>query len=377
MKKLKFIDLFSGCGGFSFGMEQAGHECLLGVDFNKDAIESFKVNHPRSEVYCGDISKLSSSELKNLLKGRKIDMVIGGPPCQGFSTVGRGDTKDDRNTLFKEFVRIVKLTEPEIIMFENVTGMLAQKNRFILKQIFKYFEKLGYRLDARVLSAEEYGVPEKRRRAFIVGVKGNRDILFPVPTHGERVKGLKPFQTVEMALKVLQNPSPLLTNHDISKAQIANELDKKRLSHIPSGAGIRYERDEKAYLPKKLHFHVNWSELRENRFRQTKLQRLDLKKPAPTILTSRTAYYHPVEDRYLTPREAALLQSFPLKFKFIGSQTSVFRQIGNAVPPILGQVLGECARMMLSQRSSVSESLKESRFDFVESAFVYQKLTKI
>ena len=376
MKNLKFIDLFCGCGGFSYGMEQAGHHCLLGVDFNKDAIESFKKNHPRSEAFCGDIAQLDKKRLKELTKNQKVDMVIGGPPCQGFSTVGRGEVDDTRNSLFKEFVRIVKLTKPSLIMFENVTGILAEKNRFTLKQIFKEFEKLGYHLEARVLSSEEFGVPEKRRRAFIVGAQKGYKIQFPMPTHGQRTEGLKKFVTVKETFKKIKKTNKLITHHNIDKAQIKNELDRKRLEYIPSGRGIRYERDEKEFLPKKLRYDVDWNELRENRFRQTKLQRLDLDKPSPTILTSRTAYFHPTEHRYLTPREAALLQGFPLYFKFSGSQTAIFRQIGNAVPPELGRILGLCAMKILNRKTQ-SKKAQQSDYSFGENAFIYQKYTKI
>ena len=156
MKKknsLTFIDLFRGCGGLSCGLEMAGHRCLLGVDANKEAIQSFAQNHHEAEVYLGDIKLLKEKKLKQLLKGQKVDMVVGGPPCQGFSTVGRGEVEDERNQLFKEFVRIVKLTRPKVILFENVTGLVAKKNQEILSTIFKYFEKLGYNMDARILSA--------------------------------------------------------------------------------------------------------------------------------------------------------------------------------------------------------------------------------
>jgi len=345
-KNYTFIDLFSGCGGFSHGLEKAGHECLLGVDFNQDAIESFKLNHPNSNVYCGDIKELSYKEIQLLTKKKKIDMVVGGPPCQGFSTIGRGQVNDERNSLFKEFVRIVKEAKPRIVLMENVTGLLAKKNQEVLKSIFKSFNLLGYSMDARVLSAEEFGVPERRRRTFLVGVK-NGSYEYPYATHGPKA-------------------------NKIDLAQIKNDLDRKRLKHIPEGKGIRYERDELAHLPKKLRYDVDWVNLSENRFRQTKLQRLDRKKPSPTILTSRTTYFHPIENRYLTPREAALLQSFPIRFKFFGSQTSIFRQIGNAVPPKLAQVLGESLKNIKWKKKKLEtlSNFEEKRQSLVQ-AFKY------
>jgi DNA (cytosine-5)-methyltransferase 1 len=297
-------------------------------------------------------------------------MVVGGPPCQGFSTVGRGEVEDERNQLFKEFVRIVKLTHPKVILFENVTGLVAKKNQVIMKQIFQYFEKLGYNMDARVLSAEEFGVPEKRRRTIIMGVKDG-ECLFPVVTHGARAA--KKIITVKEAFKNLKARDGRIYNHDIKLAEVKKTSDKERLKFIPAGRGIRYQEDEKEFLPKKLWFGVDWKKLRENRFRQTRLQRLPLNEPSPTILTARTSYYHPVEARFLTPREAAACQSFPNDFIFHGSQTEVFRQIGNAVPPLLARALGEVIKEI--RFSKVKSKKKEITTNVSKNAFHYHEPT--
>jgi DNA (cytosine-5)-methyltransferase 1 len=366
-KNLNFIDLFSGCGGFSTGMELSGHRCLLGVDFDKDAINTFKLNHKSAEAFCGDIKTLNKTKLDELLKSQTVDMVIGGPPCQGFSTIGKGEAGDDRNSLFKEFVRIVKHTNPKIVIFENVTGILASKNKNTLAQIFKCFEDLGYKMDARVLSSEEYGVPETRRRTIIIGSKNCSAPIFPQITHGDR--GGMSLNTVGNAFKDLKSEDGRIYNHDIELAQLSKKIDFDRLKCIPEGKYVRYKKDEEKYLPKNLRFGVNWEELGEGRFRQARLQRLDRKLPSPTILTSRTSYYHPVENRYLTPREAAACQSFPNEFVFTGSTTSQFRQIGNAVPPLMAMAIGEVVKKMISSRRKVVEQNKE--IDFSKYAFRY------
>ncbi len=371
-KSFTFIDLFSGCGGLSCGLEMAGHRCLLGVDANKDAIETFAANHHHAEVYLGDIKKLSEKKLRDLLRGQRVDMVVGGPPCQGFSTVGKGVVDDERNQLFREFVRIVKHTQPRVILFENVTGLVAKKNLVILQKIFLQFEKLGYNMDARVLSAEEFGVPEKRRRTIIMGVKGGA-CLFPEVTHGARAG--KKVRTVAEALKNLRAPDGQVYNHEVEKKKKKKAEDRERLKFIPAGKGIRYQADEKNFLPKKLHFSVDWQKLRENRFRQTKLQRLPWHEPSPTILTARTTYYHPVEPRYLTPREAAACQSFPNSFIFHGSQTAAFRQIGNAVPPGLARALGETIKLLDFKKGALKKKTRDTVL--TKNAFHYHEPTHL
>jgi DNA (cytosine-5)-methyltransferase 1 len=365
-KNLNFIDLFCGCGGFSHGLELVGHKCLLGVDSSADAIDSFKINHPHSLSECIDIHKLTKNKLEKLIDFDSVDMVIGGPPCQGFSTVGKGEADDIRNSLFKQFVRIVKLTKPKIILFENVTGILAKKNHAVLMSIFKSFEKLGYQMDAKVLSADDFGVPSRRKRTIIMGVMGG------CPVYPEINSKLRK-KTVSSALKSLKAKNRKIYNHDIEKAAIKSDLDRKRLSFIPSGEGIRYKEDELKYLPKKLRYDVDWEQISEKRFRQTRLQRLPLKSPAPTILTSRTMYYHPIENRFLTPREAASCQSFPNDFIFSGSVTAQFRQIGNAVPPMLACALGESIRKIKFSKKLKRTTKSIMRDDLTKSAFHYKR----
>ena len=292
-------------------------------------------------------------------------MVVGGPPCQGFSTVGRGQADDLRNSLFQEFVRVVRLVNPKIVIFENVTGILAEKNSKTLQKIFDSFEKIGFQMDAQVMSADLYGVPSKRRRAIIMGVKGGVPV-YPNPISKSSIKSVK------QAFSKLETRSGKILNHDLESAKVSNKMDQKRLKKIPPGAGIRYERDEKKYLPKSLRYDVEWSKINERRFRQARLQRLPWDKPAPTILTSRTTYYHPEEQRHLTVREAAKLQSFPNNFEFKGSLTAQFRQIGNAVPPILARKIGSEIKKINFNVRKMKKFSMDKREQMLKQAFGYR-----
>lgn len=344
-KKAKtVIDLFSGAGGMSCGLEMAGFECLLGVDFDKAAIQTFQANHPKAKTICGDLLEISTSEIRELISDRNVDLICGGPPCQGFSTIGANDRNDKRNFLFREFLRVVDDLKPDYIIVENVTGLLSKNNEDTLKAILGSFIDLGYAIDVRVLSAHHYGVPEKRRRTIFLGNRFGVKNIYPELQFQDNetdLQFLTPARTVGWAFENLLSDNGEFHNHDIEKAQISNPLERRRIRHIPEGKEIRYERDQKAYLPPELWFDVDWKNLREERFREAKLKRLDRDRCSHTINTSRTTYYHPTEDRYLTPREAAAIQSFPPYFLFHGTPTQQWRQIGNAVPPLLAKALGE------------------------------------
>lgn len=380
VKKLNFIDVFSGAGGLSCGLEMAGLNCILGVDADKFAGQTFLRNHKHAKFYCGDVRKLTKSTLKEHLDNQEVHVVVGGPPCQGFSTVGLGDPKDARNSLFREFVRIVKETNPYYVVIENVTGLLAKKNENTLKSIFKEFYKLGYILDVQVMSSERYGVPERRRRTIIIGSRINSQIEFPKVTHDTiMAKTYKAPVTVGEALLDLQTKDGMIHNHDLASAKVKSKIDEKRLMRIPEGQGIRYEKDEKAFLTKSLYLGVDWKNLKENRFRQTKYQRLDRSKPSPTIMTHRHSYFHPVENRYLTQREAARLQSFPNDFIFEGTLSAQWRQIGNAVPPVMAKCIGKAIVKMYKDslqnkdnknetKSTINQTIRSVR----EKAFVYR-----
>lgn len=328
-----FVDLFCGAGGLSRGLEMAGFQCVLGTDHNKSAMSTFERNHPDAEAYLGDISDISDYKFKKIAKKQKIHLVCGGPPCQGLSTVGEGVPDDERNFLFLEFVRAVKNIKPDFVVLENVTGILGKKNIQITAGIINEFAKIGYNMSVRVLSSDHFGVAQKRRRSVFIGNNLGLENIFPKPTHANEPIIIKE-AFLDMTFDGIKH------NHDIKTAQIRNELEKKRIKKIPEGKSIRYKKDEIAHLPPKLRFDVNWDTIEEGRFREKRLNRLDRNKVSPTIMTSRYTYYHPTQSRYLTAREAASIQSFPNDFIFEGTISQQWRQIGNAVPPLLGKAIG-------------------------------------
>ena len=376
-KKFTFIDLFSGAGGLSCGFEKAGLTCLAGIDFLKPAIETFKKNHKNAIGIDGDIRKILIKDFKKKIKNQKVNIICGGPPCQGFSTIGPGDAKDSRNHLFLEFVRFVKELKPEVIVLENVTGLLAKKNIDTFQSIFNCFEDLGYDLNARVLSSHHYGTPQIRRRVILIGNRIKIENIYPQKKFsnvGEISSKLQSPRTVSWAFKNLIKFKNKSFNHNIETASIKSELEISRISHVPEGKSIRYERDEKKYLPKKLWFNHDWSEIGEKRFREAKFARLDRSKPSPTIVTGSRMYYHPIENRYLTTREAASLQSFPAEFEFSGSITSQWTQIGNAVPPLMAEAIGDSVKKMLKNKKKKIKKNTQTNIEFIRStAFNYDK----
>ena len=375
--KYNFIDLFSGAGGLSYGFEKAGLNCLAGIDSFKQAIETFKINHKNSLGISEDIRKISIKDFKKKIKNKKIHIICGGPPCQGFSTIGPGDAKDSRNHLFLQFVRFVKELKPEIIVLENVTGLLAKKNINTLKSIFNCFEKLGYNLNAKVLASHHYGVPQIRRRVILIGNRLKIENIYPKKQFndvGENNQKLDKCRTVDWAFKNLMKNKNKTLNHNLELAKIKSNLETARISYVPEGKFIRYERDEKQYLPKKLWFDHDWNEIGEKRFREAKFARLDRAKPSPTIVTGSRMYYHPIENRYLTTREAASLQSFPPNFEFKGSNTSQWTQIGNAVPPIMAEAIGKAVLKMFKNRNKKIKKIEKTNIEFIRStAFNYEK----
>ncbi len=337
-----FVDLFCGAGGLSCGLEMAGLECVFGTDFDKNAIETFNLNHKKASSFLGPIADLSEEMLLSKIGDKQIKLVAGGPPCQGFSTMGKGDPNDEKNALFNHYCRVLKILQPEYLLFENVTGLIAKKNQAVSSAILERFKELGYSVKIRVLESQHYGVPQKRKRTILLGTRLNRGIDFPQPQFGI-TKGeiYIPACTVGDALGNLKSSTGEAFNHDLDKTQIRANLTRERIKHIPEGRGIRYKKDEDEFLPDHLKLGIDWDTVKEGRLRELNLYRLNRQKPAPTINTQSHHYYHPTDDRRFSAREFASIQSFPSDFIFTGKNQSQIKQIGNAVPPLMAKALGE------------------------------------
>lgn len=337
-----FIDLFAGAGGLSWGLQESGMQCLLASDYWSDALETYRHNMPDHPVVETDVRKLSVSKLTKLLP-EKPDWIVGGPPCQGYSTVGKRNRSDPRNVLFLEFRRIVKGIRPKGFMIENVLGL---KDMSYEQEVAESFKELGYRVRFMVLTSAEHGVPQLRRRVVFVGHKERGMFQGPPVTHDDEtfvsvadaIYDLPRLGAGEVAedydqapvtayQKLMRQPGDRLQGHSVSKHP---DHLVKAISFIPDG-GNRQSIPPK-YQPR-AGFHNSYSRLAS--WRPAVAITQNLGKP------SGTRCIHPNQDRGLTTREGARLQSFPDRFHFLGGVTSQRLQVGNAVPPVLAQAVGE------------------------------------
>jgi len=329
---MKYLDLFAGCGGLSCGLQMAGLKPLGGFDLDPVAVQTYGLNHPESAAVAADIAKLQASDILDVIGGVQPDLICGGPPCQGFSTLGKNDANDPRNALLQVFARVVADFKPDRILVENVPGLMSPRHRATLMAFLEELRDIGYSSDVRSLNAVDYGVPQRRRRTIISGNRIGAPNPFPEPCAGIATVG-------DAFERGIYKTDGTATDHD--PRLIADELDRERLRYVPEGGQIRYERDEERMsMPRHLRYPVNWLDLPENRFREAKLHRLHRGQPSNTINTRRNTYCHPVENRHLTLREAAAIQTFPPEYEFRGSLTQKWRQVGNAVPPLLARAIG-------------------------------------
>ncbi|SMO58555.1 DNA cytosine methyltransferase [Halorubrum cibi] len=337
---------FSGCGGLDLGFERAGFDVILASDQWESAAETYRSNRPDVRFLEEDVRELDDDDLRETVRETghdpdDVDVVIGGPPCQGFSRLNNERIeldemeKDRRNTLFEEFLRMVTVLDPQLVLMENVRDLINRQtsdDRYVKDLIVRQFETEGYNCEYRVLEAERYGVPQKRRRIFFIGTNRDVPIRFPEPTTPSEAN----WRTAGEALADVTDALPNVT--------YANTQEKtlERIRHVPPGG---YYRD----LPDRLKTKKYRCDCDDTdacphepeivKRYGTYLRRLHPEEPSLTVSTN--VFIHPTEDRYLTPREMARLQTFPDEFAFEGTKTDVMKQIGNAVPVGLAERLAE------------------------------------
>ena len=332
---LKAIDLFAGCGGFSTGFMQAGFDITHAVEFDEQIASTYAKNHPDTMLVIDDIKNIDNSEI---FQEGMTDIIIGGPPCQGFSMAGariRGGFVDDsRNYLFKHYFNIVSRVMPKVFIMENVKGIRTMQNGEIFEEIVNAFQNIGYDVQYKVFKASDYGVPQARERIIIIGCKHKWDFDEVI----DKVKSRMQFEKATVwdviydLEKLPTDGSANIKNHTATKHNI---IATNRMNKISNGE--------------------NYTSLKEtiNTVHSGSYGRLEKERVAPTITTrfdtpSGGRFIHPTLDRTLTPRESARLQSFPDDFEFLGTKTSICKQIGNAVPPKVAYFLAEIAKELLN-----------------------------
>lgn len=331
---MKIIDLFCGIGGLSLGFEQAGFEVVSAIDMWEDAIKTYNHNRKNKVGQVITVEEFNEKVLKELLKTEKISGVIGGPPCQGFSTVGRRNINDPRNKMYLEFYKTVKLAEPTFFVIENVKGLLTLNHGAFVKDILKRFGKrgLGYTISYKLVNAADYGVPQNRYRVFFVGIK-DKELTFPakLPYILSAKDGISDLNGEEGKYKcependyqrILRGNMKTPINHNFT---VHTEQTISIISQIPDGDNIRS-------LPKEF-----WEVRKYNKA----FERMGSTKPSNTIDTGHRNYFHYSENRIPTARESARIQSFPDDFEVLGTRGSQYKQIGNAVPPMLAKVIAD------------------------------------
>ena len=342
-KTYTFIDLFAGCGGLSLGFEMAGFDVKLAIDNWEDALVTYRYNRKEAQAINADLLNLDPKEVENKYNVHDIDVIIGGPPCQGFSVAGKRIIDDERNKLYKSFVRFVEHFKPKAFVMENVPNILSIGAGMVRDAIIKDFSDLGYTTSYKVLTASDYGVPQNRRRAIFVGLCG-KEFHFPSKTTTEPVTTYDalsdlPEGTIEDGReyptppmseyqKTMRNGANYLYNHQIT---IHTPETQRIIAMVPDGGNYKSLPQEMWGLRK---VHIAWT-------------RMNSQKPCFTIDTGHRHHFHYRYNRIPTVREAARIQSFPDSFIFVGSRTSQNKQVGNAVPPFMALAIANQIKNIL------------------------------
>ena len=383
-KHLLAIDLFSGAGGFSEGLEASGIKVVLSQELHPQPGLTLAFNHPDTVVMVGDIRELDLDVMEGMVSngypGREIDVVVGGPPCQGFSTAGKKIEGDPRNSLFKNFSNVVERFKPKVVILENVTGFKKMYSGRIYHEAIETFRSLGYLVEDRILNAVDYGVPQRRKRFIMVGVRKDLNMSFnwALPTHkNPELKDdlfnslLLKHTTVQDALSDLEFIKPGFEGHANSIETKSEYQEKRRNGNGRLFNHLATKHREKA--------ETTFSMIKEGKtinsvpekYRSAKrtMARLHRQHISNTVLALPDDLIHYSQHRIPTVREMARLQSFDDDFVFIGKRTSGFvdrkvdvpqyTQVGNAVPPLLAKAIGTQIVDMLAASKQDIRNKKE------------------
>lgn len=390
----KVLDLFSGCGGLSEGFLQAGLDIVASVEIDEKACETQRRNHPETKIIQADLTELNPQKFTKLTGEDDFDLIIGGPPCQGFSLIGtRLGTnkelgkfiKDPRNRLYKEFVKYVRFFQPKMFLMENVPGLFSMHNGLIKQNIEHDFsldgengDFTGYAVKSGIVRAVQFGVPQNRERVIFLGVRKDLEVSFEFP---------QPVFNSEFAVGDAIGDLQPLGIRD-GKAKAAHKTPKTKFLDLLNGQARNVPRDN-GYQEGHIYNHVTRFHNDRDRdifrmlepFQKLKdldpelipirlrngfedfYRKMDFNKPSPTIIAhlykDGLAFIHPdgAQARSISIREAARLQSFPDSFVFVGPQSAMFKQIGNAVPPLLAYHLAlHVKQIMACIESGVEQS---------------------
>ena len=342
--KYNVIDLFCGCGGLSKGFEMAGYNIILGIDNNGPALQTFEKNHKGSVGLNADLSNPETfNTIEKIVDGRSIDVIVGGPPCQGFSLTGPRKFDDERNKLYLAMIETVRRFRPKAFMIENVPGMATLYKGEVKDEIIRRFTKMGYKMNWQILCSADYGVPQIRKRLVFVGIRNTKEpFQFPAPyctpeNYVTCEQAIGDLPSLEHTLgadvseyecepytdyqKLMRGNCTTLYNH---KAIDHKQFVKDTIALVPDGGNWK---DLPPGVGESRIFHMAWTRYRSD-------------KPSRTIDTGHRNNFHYKWNRCPTVRESARLQSFPDDFVFLGNKGQQDRQVGNAVPCLMAKAIG-------------------------------------
>lgn len=335
----KVVDLFAGVGGLSMGFDDNGFVTVMANDFDQDAANTFKLNHPHVKFIDGDVAKIDEQLIRKTIGDTEVDVMMGGIPCQSFSMAGRRIRKgidhsdDPRHFLYKEYFRLLDIMNPKVAIIENVRGILSSHGGEIMKEILISFENHGYKADYKLLDASDYGVPQARQRVIIIANRISQENIFP-DKHDKKIP----------VGDVLKNIPEDAKNHE--KRYLSGKT-LERVKLIKPGQNW-------TFLP---------ADMQTKSIHSGAYGRIDPAKPSKTLTTrfdtpSVGYVTHPEEDRTLTVREGARIQTFPDSFVFTGARMQQYKQVGNAVPVKLGYELSKGVKKMLDNASGMQPTTR-------------------